>query len=149
MADQDPPFYEVDSDGTVSTMSYESFDRDEPNAFQISIKLPTYEVRDPTVWFKQIEAVFETHRITSERTRYSYVVQSPQFDVAYTVQDLLDPNPRDQAYTQLKQAFLRRTAQSADRKLNQLLNNVKLGDQTPSALMRHMRHLLAGRTQTR
>ncbi|VDN44146.1 unnamed protein product [Dibothriocephalus latus] len=91
MAEEDQPFYEIDLDDSVSTRSYASVDRDEPNAFQIAIKLPPYKVRDPTVWFKQIEDVFATRTITSERTRYAYVVQYLPFDVTYAVQDLLYP----------------------------------------------------------
>ncbi|BHF74688.1 hypothetical protein SprV_0501777500 [Sparganum proliferum] len=93
----------------------------------------------------QIEAIFSTSRITSERTRYSYVVQSLAFDVAVDVDDLLDPIPANDPYTQLKNAVIQRVAKSANRMLRELFTQVELGDQIPSQLMRHMRSLLAGR----
>ncbi|BHF62840.1 hypothetical protein SprV_0200582600 [Sparganum proliferum] len=92
----------------------------------------------------RIEAVFSTSRITSERTRYSYVVQSLSFDVAVDVDDLLDPIPANDSYTQLN-TVIQRVAKSANRMLRELFTQVELGDQTPSQLMRHMRSLLAGR----
>nr|VZI08728.1 unnamed protein product [Spirometra erinaceieuropaei] len=96
-------------------------------------------------WFRQVEAVFSTSRITSERTRYSHVVQSLPFDVAVDVDDLLNLIPANDPYTQLKNAVIQRVAKSANRILRELFTQVDLGDQTPSQLMRHMRSFLAGR----
>ncbi|BHF70505.1 hypothetical protein SprV_0301355600 [Sparganum proliferum] len=108
-----------------------------------SFKLPPFTPSNPRVWFRQIEALFATSRITSERTRYSYVSQSLPFDVAVTVEDLLDPIPVDEPYTRLKEAVIQRVAKSANLMLRELFTQVELGDQTPSQLMRHMRSLLA------
>ncbi|BHF67339.1 hypothetical protein SprV_0301036500 [Sparganum proliferum] len=111
----------------------------------LSFKLPPFTPSNPRVWFRQIEALFATSRITSERTRYSYVLQSLPFDVAVTVEDLLDPIPADEPYTRLKEAIIQRVAKSANFMLRELFTQVELGDQTPSQLMRHMRSLLAGK----
>ncbi|BHF65440.1 hypothetical protein SprV_0200845000 [Sparganum proliferum] len=111
----------------------------------LSFKLPPFTPSNPRVCFRQIEALFATSRITSERTRYSYVLQSLPFDVAVTVEDLLDPIPADEPYTRLKEAIIQRVAKSANLMLRELSTQVELGDQTPSQLMRHMRSLLAGR----
>ncbi|VDM02499.1 unnamed protein product [Schistocephalus solidus] len=100
---------------------------------------------NPHVWFRRIEAVLSTRRITSERSRYSYVVQSLPFDVVIDVEDLLDPIPADEPYTRLKDAVIHREAKSADRMLLEVFTQVDLGDQTPCQLMQHMRSLLAGR----
>ncbi|BHF73832.1 hypothetical protein SprV_0401691600 [Sparganum proliferum] len=117
---------------------------DSPDVSTLSFKLPPFTPSNPRVWFRQIEAVFSSSRITSERTRYSYVVQSLPFDVAVDVDDLLDPIPANDPYTQLKNAVIQRVAKSANRMLRELFTQVELGDQTPSQLMRHMRSLLAG-----
>ncbi|BHF67513.1 hypothetical protein SprV_0301054000 [Sparganum proliferum] len=117
---------------------------DSPDVSTLSFKLPPFTPSNPRVWFRQIEAVFSTSRITSERTRYSYVVQSLPFDVAVDVDDLLDPIPANDPYTQLKNAVIQKVAKSANRMLQELFTQVELGDQTNSQLMRHMRSLLAG-----
>ncbi|BHF74544.1 hypothetical protein SprV_0501763000 [Sparganum proliferum] len=117
---------------------------DSPDVSTLSFKLPPFTPSNPRVWFRQIEAVFSTSRITSERTRYSYVVQSLHFDVAVDVDDLLYPIPANDPYTQLRNAVIQRVAKSANRMLRELFTQVELGDQTPSQLMRHMRSLLAG-----
>ncbi|BHF76553.1 hypothetical protein SprV_0501965100 [Sparganum proliferum] len=117
---------------------------DSPDVSTLSFKLHPFTPSNPRVWFRQIEAVFSTSRITSERTRYSYVVQSLPFDVAVDVDDLLDPILANDPYTQLKNAVIQRVAKSANRMLRELFTQVELGDQTPSQLMRHMRSLLAG-----
>ncbi|VDM02000.1 unnamed protein product [Schistocephalus solidus] len=105
------------------------------DANSLSFKLRSFTPSNPRVWFMQIEAVFSTRRITSERTRYSYVVQSLPFDVAVDVEDLLDPIPAEKPHTQLKDAVINRVAKSANRMLRELFTQVELGDQTPSQLM--------------
>nr|VZI47909.1 unnamed protein product [Spirometra erinaceieuropaei] len=110
----------------------------------LSFKLPPFTPSNPRVWFRPIEAVIPTSRITKERTRYSYVLQSLPFDVAVDVDDLLDPIPANDSHTQLKNAVIQRVAKSANRMLRELFTQGELGDQTPSQLMRHMRSLLAG-----
>ncbi|BHF65520.1 hypothetical protein SprV_0200853300 [Sparganum proliferum] len=110
-----------------------------------SFKLPPFTPSNPRLWFRQIESAFSTSRITSERTRYSYVVQSLPFDVAVDVDDLLDPIPANDPYTQLKNAVIQKVVESANRMLRELFTQVELGDQTLSQLMHRMRSLLAGR----
>ncbi|BHF68637.1 hypothetical protein SprV_0301167400 [Sparganum proliferum] len=78
-----------------------------PGVSTLSFKLPPFTPSNPRVWFRQIEAVFSTSRITTERTRYSYMVQSLPFDVAVDVDDLLDPIPANDQCTQLKNALSR------------------------------------------
>ncbi|BHF77770.1 hypothetical protein SprV_0602088000 [Sparganum proliferum] len=109
----------------------------------LSFKLPPFTLSNPRVWFRQIEALFATSRITSECTRYSYVLQSLPFDVAVTVEDLLDPIPADEPYTRLEEAIIQRVAKSANLMLRELFTQVELGDHSPSQLMRHMRSVLA------
>ncbi|BHF70289.1 hypothetical protein SprV_0301333900 [Sparganum proliferum] len=74
---------------------------------------------------------------------HSPSAKSLPFDVAVTVEDLLDPIPADESYTRLKEAVIQRVAKSANLMLRELFTQVELGDQTPSQLMRHMRSLLA------
>nr|VZI42778.1 unnamed protein product [Spirometra erinaceieuropaei] len=124
-------------------MASDDSQKDSLDINTLSFKLPRFTPSNLRVLFTQIEALFVTSRINSERTRYSYVLQSLPFDVAVTVEDLLDPIAADKPYTLLKEAVIQRVAKSANLMLRELFTQVELGDQTPSQLMRHMRSLLA------
>nr|AAK07485.1 gag-pol polyprotein [Clonorchis sinensis] len=111
----------------------------------ISIRLPDYNPRNPRVWFHQVEAVFATRRITSQATRFSYVVQHLPCDVATEVEDLLEDIPKENPYDSLRAAVISRTGKSENKMLRDLFTTVELGDRSPSQLLRHMRSLLCGR----
>ncbi|MES9975809.1 MAG: hypothetical protein ABW094_16250 [Candidatus Thiodiazotropha sp.] len=50
----------------------------------------------------------------------------------------------DAPYDKLKAALLQRTAISEEKRLNQVLNDLQLGDQTPSQFLRRMRQAAEG-----
>nr|VZI07138.1 unnamed protein product [Spirometra erinaceieuropaei] len=100
-------------------------EKDSLDVNTLSFKLLPCTPSNPRFWLRQIEAVFSTSRITSERTRYSYVVQSLPFDVAVDVDDLLDAIPANYPYTQLKNAVIQRVAKSTNRMLRELFTQVE------------------------
>ena len=117
----------------------------EGNIATVSLKLPPFWPADPHVWFAQIEAQFSTRKITSERTKYQYVVASLQPDVAQEVRDFIIHEPSEQPFTTLKTALISRTSASEQKRLKQLLTEEELGDRKPSQLLRRMRQLLGER----
>ncbi|PIK50430.1 hypothetical protein BSL78_12669 [Apostichopus japonicus] len=94
-----------------------------------------------------VEAQFATKRVTSQDTKYSYIVASLTPDIAQEVRDLLLSPPQADRYKTLKDTLIKRTAVSEQQRLQQLLNEVTLGDRKPSQLLRHMQQLL-GETPT-
>ena len=114
----------------------------QPVTSAISIKLPPYWPRDPALWFSQVEAQFTTRAITSEQTKYAYVVGSLQPEVAQEVRDLLINQPAETPYTKLKTELVKRTSASQQQRLHQLLNTEELGDRKPTQLLRRMQQLL-------
>lgn len=118
-------------------------DSTQPEMYHISF--PTFSVKNPRVWFHQIEAVFHSRRISDERTMYAYVVQSLPTDVAEEVFDILENTPKTDPFTALKTALISRTSRSETAMLRELLGNLDIGDRTPSQLLRHMRTLLGSR----
>ena len=95
-------------------------------AAAISIKLPPFWPADldPKVWLAQVE--FTTRGITTQKTKFDYVISSLGPEFATEVRDLLLKRPAEQPYDKLRAQRIRRTASSEQRKLQQLISNDEL-----------------------
>ena len=112
----------------------------------VSLKLPPFWPNDPTLWFAQVEAQFLIRNITTQETRFAYIIGSLQPEVAQEVRDILISPPSKDCYTHLKAELIRRTSTSEQKRLHQLIIAEELGDRKPSQLLRRMRQLLGENT---
>ncbi|XP_031786062.1 uncharacterized protein LOC116417394 [Nasonia vitripennis] len=103
--------------------------------------LPNYWSFNPRLWFAQAESAFQSNRTIKDSSRYNLLVSNLPPEVAQEVSDIILAPPAEHRYETLKAAVISRLAASADQQLHQLLNEVQLGDRTPSQLLRYMRRL--------
>ena len=113
-----------------------------PSVAAVSPKLPPYWPNDPSVWFAQVEAQVTTRNITSQSTKFAYIISSLQPEIAQEIRDLLISPPTDEPYNKLKSELIKGTSASEQNRLHQLLISEELGDRKPSQLLRKMRQLL-------
>ncbi|VDP92792.1 unnamed protein product [Echinostoma caproni] len=76
---------------------------------------------------------------------YFHIVTPLPTDIAKQVFEFIITMPEPVPYTQLKKAVFTRTAVSDECRLDELFGDLKIGDCTPSHLLRHMRQLLGTR----
>ena len=119
-----------------------------PSLVAVSIKLPPFWPIDPTVWFLQVKAQFNTRGITSLKTKFDYVIASLSPEIAFEVRDLFIRPPPDTPYDTLKAELIKQTAASEQRKLQQLISGEELGDCKPTQLLRSMQQLLSDHLST-
>ncbi|XP_064472452.1 uncharacterized protein LOC135386843 [Ornithodoros turicata] len=112
----------------------------------LSLRLPPYWAHDQQLWFAQADAQFSARNISSQITKYGYVLGALLADTAAEIRDIILQPPLDKPYDTLKAELIARTTMSSQRRLQQLLTNEELGDQKPTQLLRRMRALVGDAT---
>ena len=95
-----------------------------------------------------MDAQFTTRNITSEKTKFDYVVASLAPEIAQEVWDLILNPPASSSYSDLRKIFVERTAASEQRRLRQLFNAEELGDRKPTQLLQRMQQLLGDKASS-
>ena len=88
----------------------------------VNLKLPPFWSSDPKVWFEQVKAQFRIRGITSQRTKFDYIVASLSQEFATEVRDLIIRPLTDFPYDTLREQLIKRTTASEQRKLQQLFS---------------------------
>ncbi len=107
------------------------------------VKIPPFWPMRPVEWFLQAESVFTTSHITSERTRFHYVLQQLPPETITTALDIIKnqatlPDP----YTRLKNKLTHTFGKTKYQMCDELLDMPALGSGKPSLLMSNMLALL-------
>lgn len=115
--------------------------------FKVSAKLPPFWTDRPSVWFAQVESQFSISGITTEQTKYDYVVAQLDSRLISEVEDIISNPPAKDRYTKLKEELIKRLSASEEQRVRRLLSDEELGDRKPSQFLRHLR-TFAGTTFT-
>ena len=104
-----------------------------------SLHLPAFQSKDVRFWFLQVEAMFRTHKITDDQSKFDYVITALDVTAAADIADLLENPPDDDMFITLKKALIDRLAVSEAARIKRILSNEQMGDRTPSQHLRHLR----------
>lgn len=108
---------------------------------RISIKCPTFQKDNINIFFAQLEATFAINRISSELTKFNYLITSLEPDILAQCPEILLSVPDTDPYTTLKNKVIEIFQDSAAKKIRILLQELSLGDQKPSLLLSKMKQL--------
>ena len=103
-------------------------------ATQSALRIPPFWTHDPILWF--------THRIRSDVTRLNHIIGSLTHEVMAEVRDYIMAPPGTIPYDTFRAELIRRTSDSRQKRLRQLLVDEELGDRRPSQLLRRMKQLM-------
>ena len=84
------------------------------------VRLPPFW---PGLWFTQAEAQFALANVTSDRTKFIYVISQLEYRHAAEVEDIIVAPPTVEPYTTLNTELVRRLSTSRDQRVRQLLTH--------------------------
>lgn len=115
---------------------------DEVNATTI-VRLPwPVIVRDNIeLWFIQIDHWFTVNRITSDNTRFSTIVAALDSNLLQQIYETIRNPPATGKYEAVKNAVIRNFTESEQRRAQQLVSGLQLGDKKPSHLLNDLRRM--------
>lgn len=107
----------------------------------VSLKLPEFWPTDPELWFTRIEAQFAIRNISSDDTKFNYVVGTLDNNTATEVKPLLIAPPSESKYESVKAALISAFGKSQLQKDAELLSIAGMGDMKPTSLLRKLQSL--------
>ncbi|GAB1866398.1 hypothetical protein CAJAP_07477 [Camponotus japonicus] len=109
-----------------------------------AVRLPPFWKDNPALWFAQVEAAFAIHRITSDESKFRYIVLNADQPVLPFVADLITNPPEQDKYQTLKDRICSILGETSATKIRRLLGSHELGDEKPSIFLQRLRNLAAG-----
>lgn len=114
---------------------------DSSDICRIAVRIPPFWPDDPEVWFAQVEAQFANANITSDATKFNYVIGNLEHQYSKQVRDIFLAPPEQNKYEKLKHELIKRLTASHEKRVKQLLMHEELGDRKPSQFLRHLQSL--------
>jgi hypothetical protein len=108
---------------------------------KVAVRVPPFWPEEPEIWFAQVEGQFAISGITSDATKFNYVISQLDNKYSREVKDIIINPPVADKYGKLKAELIKRLTASNEKKIQQLLMHEELGDRKPSQFLRHLRSL--------
>lgn len=108
---------------------------------RVAVRIPPFWPDEPEIWFAQVEGQFSIANITSDTTKFHYVIGQLEPQYAKEVKDIIVNPPATEKYQKIKGELIKRLSSSHEKKVNQLLIHEELGDRKPSQFLRHLQNL--------
>lgn len=104
-------------------------------------QLPSFFKDKPELWFILIEAEFQATKTSNDDMKYYSVIRALDTDTLQQITDILHEPPVIEKYKKIKEALIKRTSVSREKRIHKLLTQMDLGDKKPTQLLREMREL--------
>jgi hypothetical protein len=111
------------------------------DTFRVGVRIPPFWPQEPAVWFAQVEGQFTLSNITSDATKFYYVLSQLEHQYAAEVKDIIVNPPATNKYEKLKSELIKRLSDSREKEIKNLLLHEELGDRKPSQFLRHLQHI--------
>ncbi|XP_076245408.1 uncharacterized protein LOC143185957 [Calliopsis andreniformis] len=111
-----------------------------PAVQRVAVRMPEFSPADPELWFGMVERSFDASGVTTELTKFGYVLGALGPQYAAEVPDIIMA-PLAEPYTKLKTELIKRLSSSQEQKTRRLLEHEEIGDRKPSQFLRHLRSL--------
>ncbi|XP_026760379.2 uncharacterized protein LOC113519459 [Galleria mellonella] len=108
---------------------------------RVGVRIPPFWPEEPSLWFAQVESQFTLSKITTDETKFCYLVAQLDHQYAAEVKDIITNPPSTNKYDKLKSELIKRLSASQEKRVKQLLIHEELGDRKPSQFLRHMQSL--------
>ena len=122
--------------GESSSSSKTDNPRGDGEIQSVTYKHVTFLPKTPNVWFRQLEALFELHQVTNDKTRFYTAYPSLPPDIAGEIPDDVT------SYNELKKIILSLNQKSKNQEVAEALGRCELDGQKPSAFVRNARKKL-------
>lgn len=87
-----------------------------------------------------VERSFEASGVTTESTKFGYILGALSLQYAAEVRDII-MSPPPEPYQKLKTELIKRLSSAQEQKTRRLLEHEEIGDRKPSQFLRHLRTL--------
>lgn len=111
-----------------------------PAVNRVAVRIPEFSPTDPELWFGMVERSLDASGVTTEMTKFGYVLGALKPEYAAEVREIILAPPA-QPYTKLKAELIKRVGSSQQQKTRRLLEHEEIGDRKPSQFLRHLRSL--------